>query len=455
MQNSITHLGLMMKDGSKFHIALKKCIYQYDVEDEFETTWYNLLNEYDIKDNAWLQRIYGLKSQWAKCYMKNSFTIGIQSTQLSESLNSDLKDYLKSTLDVVQFFKHFERVLNQKRGNELKAEFNARNKMPRLANSMSIVQKQVGELYTPVIFQLFQEEYNWINVCTIIGQTDGMPFLNFRLGIFEANYEYKVCCNPLQGIVACSCMKFEANGILCCHCLKVFDVLDIKRIPEHYILKRWTRGARTMVVNDSRGKEVEQDVNLDCTQRYKRICPELIQIASEASNTIEGYNLVKHVANELRLKLGNIRINTIDCPNMPILPDFSDDVYNGLHLKHKEKSTRGGRRFEDGSGAMDNYANDLYLESSAKKSLSSLNSDHEMDETSLEVCTAASSSVREKSDGANHAGFEISPILSIHLSYLTSWEFLAYIEDGKPLKSMVNAKALLLLNSECPKINPF
>ncbi|XP_042487060.1 protein FAR1-RELATED SEQUENCE 5-like [Macadamia integrifolia] len=88
---------------------------------------------------------------------------------------------------------------------------------------------------------------------------------------------------------------------------------------------RWTRGARTMVVNDSRGKKVEQDVNLDCTQRYKHICPELIHIALEASNTIEGYNLVKDAANELRLKLGNIIINPVDCPDMPILPDFSDD----------------------------------------------------------------------------------------------------------------------------------
>ncbi|XP_042508209.1 protein FAR1-RELATED SEQUENCE 5-like [Macadamia integrifolia] len=100
-ENGITHLGHMMKDGSHFLTNLKKCIYEYDVEDEFEIAWYNLLDEYDVKNNEWFQRIYGPKSQWAKCYMKNTFTIGIRSTQLSESLNSDLKDYLKSTLDVV------------------------------------------------------------------------------------------------------------------------------------------------------------------------------------------------------------------------------------------------------------------------------------------------------------------------------------------------------------------
>ncbi|XP_042491450.1 uncharacterized protein LOC122071197 [Macadamia integrifolia] len=100
-----------------------------------------------------------------------------------------------------------------------------------------------------------------------------------------------------------------------------------------------------MVVNDSRGKEVEQDVNLDCTQRYRRICHELIQIAAEASNTVEGYELVKDTANELRLKLGDIR-NPVDCLDMPILTDFSNDIYDGLRLKHKEKSKRGGRRLK-------------------------------------------------------------------------------------------------------------
>ena len=39
-----------------------------------------------------------MKKKWANCYMKNNFTLGVQSTPLSESLNRDLKAYLKSDL---------------------------------------------------------------------------------------------------------------------------------------------------------------------------------------------------------------------------------------------------------------------------------------------------------------------------------------------------------------------
>ena len=56
----------------------------------------------------------------------------MRSTQLNESLNGDLKDYLKFDLGVAKFFAHFNRVIEQKREKELQAEFNARQKFPQL-----------------------------------------------------------------------------------------------------------------------------------------------------------------------------------------------------------------------------------------------------------------------------------------------------------------------------------
>jgi hypothetical protein len=64
--------------------------------------------------------------------MKNAFTLGVRSTQLSESLNGDLKAYLKLDLGIVEFFQHFERVVEQKRHKELEVEYNARQKLATL-----------------------------------------------------------------------------------------------------------------------------------------------------------------------------------------------------------------------------------------------------------------------------------------------------------------------------------
>ena len=108
-------------------------MFEYEDENEFEKSWEEMIDKYATHDCSWLDRIYKLKKKWAKCYMKNTLTLGVRSTQLSESLNGDLKAYLKSDLDIVQFFKHFERVVEQKRHKELEGEFNARQKFPKLS----------------------------------------------------------------------------------------------------------------------------------------------------------------------------------------------------------------------------------------------------------------------------------------------------------------------------------
>ena len=50
--------------------------------------------------------------------------------------------------------------------------------------------------------------------------------------------KFIVSYDTVDKTFSCSCKKFEIVGILCCHVLKVFDFLDIKTIPNMYILKR-------------------------------------------------------------------------------------------------------------------------------------------------------------------------------------------------------------------------
>ncbi|XP_043701757.1 protein FAR1-RELATED SEQUENCE 5-like [Telopea speciosissima] len=256
MQNAIKHLGNLMKNRSSFLSDLKKCVYQYVEEVQFESVWEELWIKYGVENNSWLNRLYGLKEKWVSSYMNNTFTGGMRSTQLSENINADLKDYTKSTLDIVQFFKHFERVVNEKHANELKAEFDARNKLPKNMFSHIKIIKHAGEVYTPKIFDLFQDEFSMVSDCHIKWKNESSSLGEYGVGIDEQEIEFKVECNPSESIVQCSYRKFETFSILCCHALKVLDLLDIKLIPKAYILSRWTRAARIMVIEDSREKRL-------------------------------------------------------------------------------------------------------------------------------------------------------------------------------------------------------
>jgi len=115
MRNGVKHLGNLMKDGSHFLQDFKKCMYDYEEEIDFENLWRDLLVKYNVEENTWLNSIYQRKEKWAACYMKNAFTLGMRSTQLSESINSDIKNCTRPNLNINQFFKQFERIVQEKK----------------------------------------------------------------------------------------------------------------------------------------------------------------------------------------------------------------------------------------------------------------------------------------------------------------------------------------------------
>jgi zinc finger SWIM domain-containing protein 3 len=50
--------------------------------------------------------------------------------------------------------------------------------------------------------------------------------------------EHIVISDPSNKTATCSCQMFNRTGILCAHGFKVLDLMNIKTLPSHYILKR-------------------------------------------------------------------------------------------------------------------------------------------------------------------------------------------------------------------------
>jgi zinc finger SWIM domain-containing protein 3 len=218
-----------------------------------------------------LDSIYKVKEKWARCFMRNAYTLGMRSTQLSESLNSDLKNHLKSDLDILRFFKHLERVVQGKRDNELNEEYESRKKLPRVRiRTPAII--QASKVYTPRIFEDFQNEYER-SISAYIKPSEEQNVYNVAIASLdpESTYEEesKVLVDHEKQHVLCSCGQFERVGILCSHALKALDVMNIKYLPSHYILKRWTREARSGTIQDSHGNIVLEDPRMEDRLRLK------------------------------------------------------------------------------------------------------------------------------------------------------------------------------------------
>jgi zinc finger SWIM domain-containing protein 3 len=80
---------------------------------------------------------------------------------------------------------------------------------------------------------------------------------------------------------------FNGVGILCAHGLKVLDLMNIKMLPAHYILKRWTRKARTGSIRDRQGRNVIENPKLEAQLRLKFLYHKFHNLAYKAVNSLE------------------------------------------------------------------------------------------------------------------------------------------------------------------------
>jgi hypothetical protein len=69
-------------------------------------------------------------------------------------------------------------------------------------------------------------------------------------------------------------------------------MMNIKLIPEAYILKRWTKEARSDIVQDNNGKDIVEDPKLEKLQRYRSVCKKFARMASRAVDFDESYFLL-------------------------------------------------------------------------------------------------------------------------------------------------------------------
>jgi hypothetical protein len=304
-----------------------------------------------IQKQTWLDSIYNLKEKWAECYMKDVYTLGMRSTQLSESLNNDLKIHFKSDFDIIRFLKHFERVVQGKRNNELNSEFESRKKILRVIMKIPML-LQASKLYTPVIFEAFQGQYERsMTACTRVldGNNEYLVATGSLGEELVLDEEFRVIGNPLDQTATCSCNLFNRIGIICAHALKVLDLMNIKSLPTQYILKRWTRQACSGIVQDRNGKNIIENPKLDVLLRYRYFSHKLLNLAHRAAYFPECSSLMDNAIDLLSQQLED-KIST--CPSISnadqsvahvdVAPP--NDTLSNARLKKKDIRVRSSKR---------------------------------------------------------------------------------------------------------------
>ncbi|KAH6760153.1 hypothetical protein C2S51_017102 [Perilla frutescens var. frutescens] len=103
-----------------------------------------------------------------------------------------------------------------------------------------LFEKHAAAVYTTNIFVKVQKEiYSACFKCRIMSITKNEPQLFYDVN--DGDEIFQVVYDSVEEIVVCSCSKFVREGLLCCHIYILLKDLNVDRIPDKYVVRRWTR----------------------------------------------------------------------------------------------------------------------------------------------------------------------------------------------------------------------
>jgi hypothetical protein len=291
-----------------FKGALLNCVYDSLTCDEFETRWQQVVERYNLEENAWLCQLYGERHQWVPAYVKGTFWAGMSTTQRSESMNAFFDGYVGPSTTLKKFVGDYDNALMRMVENERLADFGSFNKMFPLITLHSI-EHQLQAIYTNEKFKEVQEEFRGFMMCfTSLLKCEGAISTyevidRIRVnGDFTKEVKYCVYFNGNECEVKCTCRLFEFRGIMCRHALIVLTLVkDVKELPSKYILDRWRKDLKrkyTFV------KSSYDDLSGNPkAQKYDDLCNDFSEVAFLASDHNETYMTVKACVRKLKEEL--------------------------------------------------------------------------------------------------------------------------------------------------------
>ncbi|XP_010260560.1 PREDICTED: protein FAR-RED IMPAIRED RESPONSE 1 isoform X2 [Nelumbo nucifera] len=285
-------LGHITKRHENFMKKFNKCIYRSCTEEQFEKRWWKMVDRFELKTDEWFQSLYEDRKYWVPYYMNDTFFAGMSTAQRSESINSSLDRYIHRKTTLKEFVEHYVVVLQDRYEEEAKADLDTWHKQPAL-RSPSPFEKQMSTIYTHAIFRKFQVEVLGVVACHPKMEKEDETTITYRVQDFEEQQDFLVSWNERKLEISCLCHSYEYKGFLCRHAMIVLQISGVSNIPSHYVLKRWTKDAKSRHTMRQGLEGVQSRV-----QRYNDLCQRAIKLGEEGSLSQDSYNIAFRALDE-------------------------------------------------------------------------------------------------------------------------------------------------------------
>ncbi|KAK6142492.1 hypothetical protein DH2020_022840 [Rehmannia glutinosa] len=292
-----------------FDFELRKCVNEADTVEEFESSWSNLLGRYYLMDNEWVQFLYNIRDQWVPVFLRDVFFGELSTVECNDALSLFFDGVLSTSTTVQLLIKQYEKAVSNLHEKELKDDFDTSNTTPVL-KTPSPMEKQAANLYTRKIFMKFQGELfeTLANPATLVD--DAGTVTTYRVAKFgEENKAHTVRFDVFQTKATCSCRMFDFSGIICRHVLSVFRAKNVLMLPSEYVLKRWTKNAKTSVGESMPESAIGLPSSFQESPivRHNNLRHEAVKYVEEGAKSIHVYNVAMNALQEASKRVAAVK----------------------------------------------------------------------------------------------------------------------------------------------------
>uniref|UniRef100_K3XQ57 Protein FAR1-RELATED SEQUENCE n=1 Tax=Setaria italica TaxID=4555 RepID=K3XQ57_SETIT len=213
---------------------------------EFQT-----INKHEIQRIKYFQDIYDSRERWAPVWFKQDFYPFVSTTTRSEGINERYKRIVGPQYSITSFLKDME-AYNLKIFHKFQWQLRHATKL------------QADEIEKNRMYEVYTCEDQLVQECR--------------------RRRYIVIIDLQNEDLSCICAKFQKDGMLCCHILKVMMKNDISKIPENYIIDRW-RKKETMIQRTNECLPVEAT-----TLRFNNLSLMAAEMNSKGAKSDDKYN---------------------------------------------------------------------------------------------------------------------------------------------------------------------
>ncbi|CAN6247646.1 unnamed protein product [Urochloa humidicola] len=282
MRKARDELGSFMAHRVGMETELTRLVTNSVSTEEFENGWQAMLEKYNAASNAHLDLMYQTRLMWVPVYFKHVFS---PFTRCSKSKYSIFRDYVQQNDTIETFISQYEIFKEEAVNIEDGDRFDSTPKKA-VYSTWHPIERHAAEIYTKGVFLRFQKELLGASAFNAFEkEKDAIYTVEKALDYEDAEFlrdSFSIEVNLKTNTFNCICSKFERDGIVCCHVLRLFTQFSINKIPEHYIKPRWTKKFRDQELQKYCSVKIGSDVS-QSTLRYAMIMKRMAESCATVS----------------------------------------------------------------------------------------------------------------------------------------------------------------------------